>query len=376
MKITEIESVCTKKPIPFPEQWRPAWLEPEGPTLTGYHVRYLKVHTDEGIIGLGPHYGAPDETVRSYLIGSDPFMIEKFFYTFMNSRENHQLRVPYAGLEIALWDIVGKALNTPVYRLLGAHSDRVLPYAATNRLLTIEEHIQQAMTIKDLGFKALKLRLHRPDPQADLEVVQAVRQTVGKDFLIAVDTNQNNISPGYAHWSQKIALNVCRALDELGVYFVEEPRPMWDVEGLADIRAATNLYIAGGEHAGDFRALLPHLNHSAYDILQTDVILGDNGISGLRKSAILADSFGKQVIPHVTIPDSYALCLAATLQAAATLSNCPMIEYLWDPPVCTSQMVQFYVRDQILPDTDGYLNLPDKPGLGIEINEEKLAKYL
>lgn len=248
MKVTNIEVVRSRKPILLPEEWRAAWWEPDGAPVRSFGFSFYKVHTDEGIVGIGPYGGDPDPFVMSALIGSDPFLVGRFADTCMNGRELTSNRGTYGGLEVALWDIIGKALSKPVYRLLGAQMDRVMAYAATTRLLKPEEHVKQVLDLVEMGFRAVKLRLHRPRHEDDLEVVREVREAIGPEVLILADANQNNRSLNYRYWSRGTAAWMAKELERLEVYLLEEPLPRRDVEGLAELADSVEMLIAGGEH--------------------------------------------------------------------------------------------------------------------------------
>ena len=111
-------------------------------------------------------------------------------------------------------------------------------------------------------------------------------------------------------------------------------------------------------------------------MVQPDVVLGHIGISGIRKVATLAQAVGRQVVPHVCGGGNNGFYLAATLQALGTVSNCPFIEYTLDPPALTHETLQIPLKDKILIDDDGYVHIPDKPGLGIELDNKAIARYL
>jgi L-alanine-DL-glutamate epimerase-like enolase superfamily enzyme len=203
-----------------------------------------------------------------------------------------------------------------------------------------------------------------------------VRKAAGDNLTILVDCNQNNYSAGYHFWSRQTALKMARALQELGVFMIEEPLPRRDIEGLAEIAAEMDMFVAGGEHSTTVYDFREHLLQGAYDILQPDVMLNGNmGINGLRETAILADYFGRLVIPHVCSSSGpFPLCLSATLQAMATVDNCPMVEYPYDPPILTPATTQMLVREPIVVGQDGTIQIPDKPGLGIELDCERLDR--
>ena len=373
MKVTKVEIVRSKEPIPLPIPWRAAWTEPSGPFRTSLGYAFYKVYTDEGIVGIGPHTGGSPSLAE----GFDPFHVGEFWNMHMSGKKEGTSGKGAAGLEMALWDIVGKAANKPVAELLGKCRDKLPVYAATSRLLTNEEHVRQVTEIMNEGFKAVKLRMHRPDPWDDLAMVQAVREAVGDGIKILVDANQNNKSKGYNYWSRGTSLIIAEELEKLNVYYMEEPRPRLDVEGLAAMAASLDMYIAGGEHSPTIYDFRDHLTSGAYDIIQPDVLLGGNmGIIGVKRAGEAADYFGKMIIPHVCSGATFCILLAATLHAMATVNNCPMVEYPYDPPILTAETSQSIIKEPLLIDEDGCVKVPDKPGLGIEIDEEKLSGNL
>jgi len=170
-------------------------------------------------------------------------------------------------------------------------------------------------------------------------------------------------------------LKVAKELEKLDVYWLEEPLPRTDLEGLAELSAEVEMYIAGGEHATNIYEFRDALFMGAYDIVQPDVVLGNIGITGIRKISVLADAVGRLVVPHVCSGGNNGLFLAATLQALGTVKNCPFIEYTLEPPALTSETQQIIVKEPILIDKDGFVQIPQKPGIGVEIDEETVAKY-
>ena len=380
MKITTIELVQNKRPIPLPEPWRPAWNEPDTDAMDSIGFSFYRVHTDEGITGIGPcGRGTRPEDVLAFaetaLVGTDPAFVESFFNTYMRGHGTVLGRPSLGGLEIALWDIIGKAAGMPVYRCLGACKDRVPAYAATCQLRPPEESVDLAREIQRRGFKALKLRLHRPRPEQDVEVVRAVREALGKEMTILVDANQNHTSPNYSNWSRRTALKVARELDDLDVFWLEEPLPRSDVEGLAELCRSVNLNIAGAEHAATIYDFRDVLHAGAYDIAQPDVVIGHIGISGIRKVAVIADAVGRQIAPHVCTNGNSGLHLAATLQALGTVHNCPWLEYAFDPPSLVPEILHGLLENPILIDEHGCVPIPQAPGIGVAIDEEMVGRY-
>jgi L-alanine-DL-glutamate epimerase-like enolase superfamily enzyme len=371
MKVTKVETVSSKEPIPLPEPWFQAWRAPEGKPLTSLDFSFYKVYTDEGIVGIGPDSRCQDISI---VLGFDPFRAGEFWSAHMSGKCEGTSGKRAAGLEIALWDIIGKAVGKPVHKLLGSLRDKILVYAATSRLMEKEEHVEQAHALIEEGYKAVKLRLHRSDYRNDLAVVEAVCEAVGDKLMILVDANQNNRSDVYNFWSRGTSLMMAEELGKLGVYYLEEPLPRADVEGLATIAASVDMLIAGGEHTPTVYDFREHVVKGAYDIIQPDVVMmGNMGITGLRHVSAMADYFDRLVIPHVSCTADCAPTLAATLQAMATVENCPMVEYPYDPPMLTIDNAQHFVKEPLLIDKDGFVKLPDKPGIGIEIDEEKIS---
>ena len=371
MKIEKVEVLRSKNPVILPEPWRAAWREPSGAPVTQFEFSLYKVYTDDGLIGYGPHTGRSDP---SSIVVMDPCYVEALWDAQMSGRRSATHGRGAAGLEIALWDLIGKAAGLPIYKLLGAYTDRIMAYAATSRLMDKEEMVEHVLAIMERGFRAIKLRLHRADPWDDVEVVDAVRQGAGDELMILVDANQNNASDGYRFWSRQTAMRIARALDELAVYYLEEPLPRPDIEGLAEIASSVDMFVAGGEHTPTVYDFREHIVRGAYDIVQPDTILGGNyGITGLRKVALLADYFGRQIVPHVMSGNHFAMGIASTLHAMATVENCPMVEYGYDPPILTPETTQPFLREPILVEPDGTLKVPDGPGLGIDIDEDQFT---
>ncbi len=251
-----------------------------------------------------------------------------------------------------------------------------MAYAATSQLKTAEESAKIALEFKNKGIKAIKLRLHRPNPEDDLDVVRAVKEVVNDDMYILVDANQNNISINYTYWDMRTAKKVAKELQDMGVYYLEEPLPRSNLKGLAELASELDMYIAGGEHCANVYEFRDALFAGSYDIVQPDVILGNIGISGIIKVSIIADAVGKLIVPHVCGGGNNGLYLAATLQALGAISNCPFIEYTLDPPALVPEILHLILKEPILIDENGYVKIPDKPGIGVEINESAIAEYI
>ena len=270
-------------------------------------------------------------------------------------------------VEVALWDLLGKAKKKPVCELLGKAQDKVKAYVSTGEKVSIEKHVEDARRYKEQGIKAIKLRAHHLCTKNDLKVIEKVRVAVGDDMEIMVDANQapNPLPP---FWSRKRALNFARALEELKCKWLEEPLPMHDLYGIKELQEKAEILIAGGElEQGEdrFRQLL-----ECYDIIQPDVHFS-GGFGEVNRIGKIAEQQGKMLIPHCW---GSGLSLAANLQLIGSLKNSPYLEYPCDPPFTPE------IRDTILTETikigkDGYVSIPQKPGLGVEVNEEVIERY-
>ncbi|UCD73192.1 MAG: mandelate racemase/muconate lactonizing enzyme family protein [Candidatus Bathyarchaeota archaeon] len=382
MKITDVRIVYSRKPIVLAEPWRPAFWEPDVEPWKSTRFDFFEILTDEDIKGIGPslYFSSLSPTylkfIKKALIGSDPFYVAKFWETYMSGRTD----VPgsLGGVDTALWDIVGKALGVPVCRLFGVYRQKIPAYVATAQLHSPDEHAKEAVYYRDNGVQAIKLRLHRPNHEDDLRVVEAVKDAVGDDMMIMVDANQNNLAPNYNYWSRKTAMWMARKLDALDVFFLEDPLPLGDTAGLKQLADAVDMAISGGEHARDIYHFRDLLFSGAFDTVQPDVILGNPGLgmTGMRRVAEIAQSVGRLIIPHVYTGGVCGLALAATLQVLASVKNCSYVEYPLEPPSLTVENQHGLLKEPILIEKDGYVRVPQLPGIGVEINEEYINEYL
>lgn len=382
MKITDVKIVYNRKPVTLPEPWRAAWREPDAKPARSTFFAFFEIHTDEDITGTGPCLPfnslspAYIDFLKNALVGLDPFYVERFWETYMSGR--HFALGSLGGVDTALWDIIGKAAGKPVCKLLGTHRDRVPVYVATAQLHSPEEHANEAVKYRDEGVRAIKLRLHRPNYLDDLEVVKAVRDAVGDDMRIMVDANQNNLVPNYNYWSRRTAMWMARKLDALDVYFFEDPLPLRDTEGLKQLADAVDMHISGGEHTNDVYHFRTLLFSGVFDIVQPDIIIGNPGVgmTGIKRVAQIADSVGRLVVPHVYTGGICGLHLAATLQVMATVRNCPFVEYPLEPPALTVETQHSLLKEPILIDKEGCVQVPQLPGIGVEIDEDMVKRYL
>lgn len=370
MEIVSVEVITVEDEILLPTEWRPAWIQPDGRPIRSWRFSFYRVVTDEGVEGIGPYTGELPADLLLTLRGFDPFRVHEFWELYLSGKRWGNDIVEAVGLEIALWDIVGKALKRPICQLLGGCRERILVYAATSRLMSPEEHARQIVELADVGFKAVNIRFHRQNHEDDLRVAKSVKDAVGDSVALLVDANQNNPSRTYNFWSRSVALRVARELDRMGFYLLEDPLPMNDIEGLTELARSVDMFIGGGEHGRTIYSLKEHILRGAYDVIQQDLTLGAIGIIGLWRLGLITDYFGRLLIPHVCSAERMPLVLASTLHAVAGLRNVPMVEYPYDPPILTVETQQYILKEPIVVNKDGTVSVPQKPGLGIELRED------
>jgi D-galactarolactone cycloisomerase len=371
MKITEVRVVRLKL-VRELGSLEPAWTP--GRTLN-FQVGgggFLEVRTDQGLVGIGPAIDtALVPLVQKALIGKDPF-----------DTEQHSALLRYEGVgdmydggpnvDIALWDLVGKACGQPIYKLLGGGKDKVGTYAAMVKLSKPEERAEMAAELAAQGWKAIKLRLHNPTLKEDIAVVEAVRARIGERMQIMTDANQAE-NPGHWQpgvlWDFRRALETARELERLNCLWLEEPLPRFAFEQHAELREKVGIPIAGGENNYGVHEFHWMLQQGVFDILQPEVMLAD-GITGLRKIGVLAEAFDRQVTPHCAIAD---LGTIAALHLVASWPRGNLLELIHDPPICDYSKRFSIFRNPPAVDQEGSISVPQGPGLGVEINPDLIV---
>ena len=327
---------------------------------------FTEVHTSEGFVGIGP--GMEPSIVSSVLElvnGEDPFEIEKISQRL----KYHVSTLPYrgtAGVDIAIWDIIGKATGKPLYKLWGGSKNRMMPYASMILLSHPEEWAELAHSLSDDGWKAIKLRLHHETIQEDIRTVELVRESVGDSMEIMVDANQAQSSgkwqPGVI-WDYRRAYETGKLLQDLDVYWMEEPLQRFAFKELAQLNRSLSLPVAGGENNRGIHEFRAMVENDVYDVLQPESMVMD-GITELRKIGTLAELYGKKIVPHHGGGD---IGVIAHLHLVASWSHAPFLELLNDPPI-GSYKHKFVIFDNPPQVENGWIDLPDKPGLGVEID--------
>ncbi len=319
----------------------------------------VKIATDHGIVGWGETYGihpnrleALREFWSSQLIGRDPFEIESFY---LEADLNGAALMSAA--EMALWDIVGKATGQPVCRLLGGVVRRRIPVAACMGIRPYEEAGKIAEQYVTLGFTTLKTKAGR-DPEEDLEMVRGIRDRVGDRLELRIDANQ-----GY---SFDVALNLCRRLEPYRLQYFEQPCPADALDDLAELRRATNVPIAVNESVGPPQTVPPIVEKRAADVLMPDT-LQSGGIWAVKKIAHMAEAFKLTCVMHCA--HDLGIKTAAMLHIAASSLSFRL----------ANDTTYYSMEDDVLKEpftiVDGSIEVPLSPGLGIEVDEEKVQRY-
>lgn len=374
MKIVDAKLQIVEVPLPEPfhSTWNPA--NPE----TKLFVTIVEVITDDGVHGYGAACdstqliaGIWDTHIKPLLIGKDVSEVETINTGLVNA-SLYAYR-PWC-VEVAMYDALGKYANLPLYKMFGGSKSRVLAYASTGELKSVEQRIEDADRFMEEGFKMMKIRAHHDDPFEDVRIIGEIKKHVGDKMKIAVDANQGWFFTGkrtVAKWDLKKAVNVCKAFEEIGIEWLEEPLYGYDFEGLAELRRSTTLNIAGGELNAQLHEYRDLIKHQCFDIYQMDVVLSGGFVQN-RKVAALAEAENKIYTPHTW---THGLGLAAALHMAGAVNNCPFIEYCYDPPHWDYKIRDLMLTEPLVVDKDGYINVPQKPGLGVEINHELMDRY-
>lgn len=364
MKITGIKQ--SRHRLPLDPPFIPSW-----DTRPRHHfdLDLVRVETDEGISG----FGAGDSMAgfaghEELFIGQDPMDLDRHARVIENISFHYGRCWP---LDIALWDLSGKILGQPVWRLLGGRSNKVQVYASSGSLRKPDELVELALSVRDAGMKAMKVRFHRPHWREDIAILEKLRTAVGQDLELMVDCNQGWRMPWDTAqpWALKEALTVARELERLGVYWMEEPLHRGDYQGMQRLRAQTDIRIAGAEMTRELHELRHLIETRCLDVLQPDAAV-TGGLSGLSRIARMVVDSGLAFTPHTW---GHGIGLMANAHLAAGVAGSAFLELPHDPPVWTAERRDFGLTFPIIPDQDGWIKLTETPGLGVELDEDLLA---
>jgi galactonate dehydratase len=341
---------------------------------------FVKVHTDEGLYGIGEAYSCgPDRATEAaihdfeeWLIGRDPLDIEGLWQLmYIGSRfpGGSVVNAAISGIDHALWDIKGKALGVPVWQLLGGKvRDRVRVYQSAGGR-TPEEIGERALALRErYGYTAFKISPHPPGSESmpwnrvvreAAARLEGIRKAVGEDIDIGVDPHAKIFEPVRA-------LEMAEALRPYKPFFFEEPLRPENIDALAEFKKQCPIPVATGEMLYtkyEFRDLLVR---GAADIIQPDVCL-TGGLSEMKKIAAMAEAHYVTVAPHNPMGP---VATAVNVHFAIATHNFLILEYIPDDLPPRRDLVK-----EPLVVKDGYIEAPTRPGLGIELNEEAFGKY-
>ena len=347
------------------------------------NLTFLKLETDEGLVGVSEVrsirtdalLGYLKQIEKRYVLGSDPFNIEALVQrAFVDDflRVNDISGAGIALVEMACWDIIGKAVGQPVYKLLGgACRDRIKTYA--NGWYTVErtpkafeEAVKKVVARGYLGLKvdpfgAGYYEMERAEKVKSVSLIEAIRGTVGPDVEIMIEM--------HGRFSPATAIDLSRDLEKFKPSWVEEPVPADNLEAMAKAAAKINIPVAAGERIHTRHETRRLLELGALDVLQTDITMSCGILEG-KKIAAMADSYYVTFAPHNT---GGPVSTAACLNLAACTPNFKIQEHFND---FVDAWVKEAAKGPGYPDVkDGYFPLPSGPGLGVTLNEDFIREH-
>lgn len=375
-------------------------LQYDLPSELGYSQQYyhnrtahlVEVRTDEGVTGWGECFGPGniaiankgivEKVIQPMILGDDPLDRDVIWHKVYNLMRDHgQKGMPMqslSGVDIALWDIAGKVAGLPLHKLIGgAHRSKVAAYGYGMMLKreSTDDHVarfrDEAAAIREMGFAATKMKVGL-GPRDDIRLAQAVREGVGEGFRFMVDANHCYTTPD--------AFHVGRALEELDVYWFEEPVAPEDLDGYRELRAGLRVNISGGEAEFNRWGWRQILENRGLDIAQPEVC-AVGGISEYLRILALCHAHFTPVINHVW---GSAVAVATNLHLLAAMPTLPGGLFPWEP------MLEFDTtdnkfRDDLLCDPldiqgqvkrgNGLVAVPTGPGLGIEPDTDFMKRF-
>jgi len=330
--------------------------------------RLASVVTASGIEGnytLGTRYWHPDwnnegwvQFARRVLVGKNALDRPQFTSQWVEPRRRRGQSSYASAIDNCLWDIAGKAVGLPVYKILGAYRHKVLAYASSQHLKTVDDFVEDVLKAKAEGFKAYKI--HPPelpphqgsDYKLDIEVCKAVRKAAGDDFILLHDP--------VGVYTRHEAILVGRMIQDLNFVAYEDPIPASDVEGLVQLCNALDIPIHAGEFIFSIYDYAEYIRRGAMDVLRF-IVDNIGGITGGMKVAALAECHGMECAPH-----NWGDALDHAVHFHCELAMPNNVWFEMTLPQGSSDRP--YIKDKIRIDKDGYVHAPVKPGLGYEID--------
>jgi len=364
MKITEIKVYFLKKSLSSTMRI----------SRGGFGVRthtLVEVITDEGVTGLGEGVGNAkvihailDGPMKDLAIGLDPFQIEKVRRQLLDSHVYYErmgsVICAASAIEMACWDIKGKALGVPVYEILGGLAQEQLKAYVSD--IYWEESpksmAENARRILDLGFRSIKAHLGHGNVRSETERIQALREEIGPEIELMIDLNC-----GYTYSE---ALRALQKWDRFELKWLEEPLDAHHFERQAELKEKSLIPIAGGENEFKIHGFKQLLDRKSVDIAMPDIGRA-GGIQECKNICSLAEAFGIEVSPHNF---SSGVLMAATIQLMASTPNCTMLEYDSSENAILNELLIDPLQVK-----DGFVTVPRHPGLGVVLSEKVLQKY-
>jgi L-alanine-DL-glutamate epimerase-like enolase superfamily enzyme len=335
-----------------------------------FDATIVRVHTDAGLTGVGSGDLMLGFAGHEQLfVGRDPLLLERHHRVLSHINFHYGRCWP---LDLALWDLAGKITGQPCWKLLGGLNDRVRAYASSGTLRDPGAMAEAAERYIAAGFPALKIRFQRGDWRDDVRALEAVRKRVGDRLVLMVDCNQGWRLPQdtYPPWTLKDAVEVARALERLGVYWMEEPLHRGDRAGMRALRTMTDLRIAGGEMTRELYEFRDLITDGALDILQPDAALV-GGITGLRRVALMAQEHNLAFTPHTW---GNGIVVIANAHLSAGLADVSYLEFPYDPPEWDLARRDYPLAEPFRVDATGWIRLTETPGMNIVLDEAVLAR--
>ncbi len=356
MKITQLHSVLVrigqKPPIaPYQSRYKASSVK---------EAVIVRLETDAGLVGWGEtpvdwinksYAGNPEEAMRREVVGRDPFDLERWY------AETKLGSYLASGVEMALWDLIGKAVGQPLYKLLGGAIRKKIELAACMGIRPYDEAKTIARQYLDQGFTTLKTKAGR-NPEEDLTMVRGIRDGVGDKLKLRIDPNM-----GYA---PEVAFPLARDLEKYHLEYFEQPMPLGLIGDAARLRRFSKTPIALNESVTTLEIVLQILQLRAADVILPDTYQC-SGILGVKKVAALAEAAGIPCVFHCA--HDLGLKTAAMLHVVASTPNFPFANDCTYYGLEDDIITPLHVIDR------GYMAVPEGPGLGVTVDEKKLQKY-
>jgi L-alanine-DL-glutamate epimerase-like enolase superfamily enzyme len=340
---------------------------------------FTEVLTDQGLVGVGPGIHPGDlRAAKTLLVGRDPWDINELSAALFRRASVGTDNYGFWGapIEMALWDLLGKIADQPLYKLWGGSRETVFTYAAMWGIGTPEERAAKAAEVKAAGWRAIKLRSGFETFKDDIRVVEEVRKATGDDFRILTDGNK---APGDADaggmdptmWTLRRAVETAREYQRLGVYWFEEPLPRYALDLIAELNRLVEVPLVGGEANWGLHEFKNYLDKGCYDILMPELLR--IGPMQSRQVAALAAAYNMRVTPHgATYERRFGNICAVHL--TASVPNAPIVEFIHEPPMADIFEGWSVFEEAPKLENDGTMRPPQRPGLGVTIRPDLIEK--